>query len=133
MLDRDSGLSMTLLSIPKLCYRFVRGVGNIFFSSFKHDRSVVKEEWRWVSSISSVPYSFSLYRLNTLKPSDVLQQVGSSVELILRLLTTLRTRVTASLYIGTSDTYLSIVRQYMKNYHLCCRPGLKIHLAPFYL
>ena len=44
MLDIDIGLSMTLLSIPKSCSRFGRGVRILFASSCKHDKSVVKEE-----------------------------------------------------------------------------------------
>ena len=98
---------MELLSTPRSCSRFGREVYNSLVSSFKHDRAVVKEELRWVSSISSVPNSSSSWKLRTLKPSVVLQQADLSVESILRPLTTLRTRVTRRRCEGISDHYFT--------------------------
>ena len=42
--DREIGLSMSLLSIPRSCSIFGREADNLLVSSFKNTKAVVKEE-----------------------------------------------------------------------------------------
>ena len=66
---------------------------------------------RYISFFLNSPYP---YILNILKPSDVLKQVGPSAESILRLLNTLRTRVTGR-WLQGYQTNILLVEQPIKS------------------
>ena len=55
----------------------------VFVSLFKHNRSVISRDGLWLHSIYSVSNSWYQCMLNTLKLSDILQQVGPPDESVL--------------------------------------------------